>query len=55
MHSKCPENAQQLAATIQAECNAKQVDYASIGPVIGTHVGPGSLAVVMYPTSALQL
>jgi DegV family protein with EDD domain len=55
MHSKCPENAQQLAATIQAECNAKHVDYASIGPVIGTHVGPGSLAVVMYPTSALQL
>ena len=54
LHSKALESAQQLAADINSEFQTSSVEYASIGPVIGTHVGPGALAVVMFPASAVQ-
>ncbi|MBU3092821.1 DegV family protein [Clostridium sp. CF011] len=35
------------------ECIGKKVDIAPIGPVIGTHVGPGALGIVYYTKTDL--
>jgi len=40
-------------AKIVEKCIGKRVDIAPIGPVIGTHVGPGALGIVYYTKSNL--
>lgn len=40
--------AEQLKETLMSEFNIQEVTFAQIGPVIGAHVGPQALAVVMY-------
>ncbi|MBU3159968.1 DegV family protein [Clostridium frigoris] len=40
-------------AKIIEKCIGKKVDIAPIGPVIGTHVGPGALGIVYYTESNL--
>ncbi|MBU3101312.1 MULTISPECIES: DegV family protein [Clostridium] len=40
-------------AKIVEKCIGKKVDIAPIGPVIGTHVGPGALGIVYYTESDL--
>ena len=40
-------------AKIVEECIGKKVDIAPIGPVIGTHVGPGALGIVYYTQTDL--
>ena len=40
-------------AKIVEKCIGKKVDIAPIGPVIGTHVGPGALGIVYYTESNL--
>ena len=44
-HSDCVEDAAILKQMIEDEFNAKNVEMGYIGTVIGTHVGPDSLAV----------
>ncbi|MFT5872585.1 MAG: DegV family protein with EDD domain [Clostridium sp.] len=41
-------------AKIIEECIGKKVDIEPIGPVIGTHVGPGALGIVYYTESNLS-
>jgi DegV family protein with EDD domain len=41
-------------AKIVEECIGKKVDIAPIGPVIGTHVGPGALGIVYYTETDLE-
>ena len=40
-------------AKIVEECIGKKIDIAPIGPVIGTHVGPGALGIVYYTETDL--
>ncbi|MBU3128167.1 DegV family protein [Clostridium tagluense] len=51
-HINDVEGAQAFAKTIE-ECIGKKVDIAPIGPVIGTHVGPGALGIVYYTKTDL--
>lgn len=44
-HGDCAEDAQQLADMIQAQTPVKEVVVGYIGPVIGAHSGPGTLAL----------
>jgi DegV family protein with EDD domain len=48
-HSNAPEAAQQFGILIQENFQLSSLSYTSIGPVIGTHVGPGTVAVFMFP------
>ena len=44
----CPKDADRLQEMIQKEDDSIMFIRSSIGPVIGSHVGPGMLAVVMW-------
>ncbi|RAV19961.1 DegV family protein [Paenibacillus contaminans] len=48
-HSSSMENAQQFSSVISEHFDVKELTYTTLGPVIGTHVGPGTVAVFMLP------
>lgn len=48
-HAHAPENAEQLSALIREHFRAESLSYTSIGPVIGTHVGGGTVGVIVVP------
>ena len=47
-NSDCPKDAERLKEEIQKQDESIRFIESSIGPVIGSHVGPGMLAVVMW-------
>lgn len=47
-NADCPKDAQKLKEALQKEDNEILFISSSIGPVIGSHVGPGMLAVVFW-------
>ncbi|MCL2151954.1 MAG: DegV family protein [Oscillospiraceae bacterium] len=44
-HSNCLEDAQSLATLIKSSVGAREIHLVMMGPVIGTHVGPGCVAL----------
>ncbi len=50
-HGDDPEAAEQLKAEILAACPDAQVLTAEIDPVIGSHTGPGMLAIIYWGTN----
>ncbi|MDF2838292.1 MAG: degV family protein [Paenibacillus sp.] len=40
--------AEELGERVKADLNVKVVGYATVGPVIGTHAGPGTSAVLIH-------
>ncbi|MBQ8555622.1 MAG: DegV family protein [Clostridia bacterium] len=44
LHADCREDAEKLAAQVQAKLPDLTIRIENIGPVIGAHVGPGALA-----------
>jgi len=44
-HGDCVEDAEYLAERLKAELGVKQVEINFVGPVIGAHSGPGTLAL----------
>ncbi|NDI34970.1 DegV family protein [Chengkuizengella sediminis] len=53
-HIQCEEEAKELANTIK-EIIGKKVQICSIGPVVGTHVGPGAIGIAYYTQKELLL
>lgn len=53
-HINCEEEAKKMAKIIE-ENIGKIVKIASIGPVIGTHVGPGAIGIAYYTVDELKL
>ncbi len=49
MHANCIDEAEALAAKIKAEVNLHDIVIDYIGPTIGVHVGPGTIAMLWYP------
>jgi DegV family protein with EDD domain len=47
MHAAAPEQAATLAAMIQSDCDGDHVDVLPLGPVIGAHIGPGTLGAIL--------
>ncbi len=45
VHSLCPEEAQNIKELLMDRFGPKDVIISQIGCVIGTHVGPGTIAV----------
>ncbi|MFD0867587.1 EDD domain protein, DegV family [Chlamydia abortus] len=48
-HANSLPAAEELSSLIQSHFQVKHLSYTSIGPVIGTHAGPGTVAVFMLP------
>lgn len=48
LHSRALATAERLAGICKTRFSPVQPTYAEIGPVLGTHVGPGAVAVIMY-------
>jgi len=49
MHANALEEAKNLRDYLQLQINCKEIEIYDISPVIGTHVGPGTLGVAVYP------
>ncbi|MEA3346082.1 MAG: DegV family protein [Chloroflexota bacterium] len=54
LHAQCPEEAEQLVQRMKELFTCTDLYFAEINPVIGTHVGPGTLGVVGYPESLIR-
>lgn len=49
-HGDCLEEAQKLGKMIEENIGVKEIKYNHVGPVIGAHAGPGTLAVFFMAT-----
>lgn len=49
MHGACPDEAARLAQLIKEQRPGLPCRVAEIGPVLGTHAGPGVLGMALYP------
>ncbi len=50
-HTNCPGEASELEQTVRSQFNCRQMLSADAGPTIGTHVGPGVLAMAACPVA----
>lgn len=50
LHADIPNEAAQVKAAVEAQTGAKNVVLAELGPVIGSHAGPGTLALIFFAT-----
>ena len=50
LQANAPEDAEALKNEIASQIDCQQIDIYPISPVIGTHVGPGTLGVVVHTT-----
>jgi DegV family protein with EDD domain len=50
-HSNAQEAAEQFGVLMRNNFQLSSLAFTSLGPVIGTHVGPGTVAVFMFPES----
>jgi DegV family protein with EDD domain len=48
-HANAQTSAEQFAELLKASLHTEEILYTSLGPVIGAHVGPGTLAVFACP------
>jgi DegV family protein with EDD domain len=48
-HSNAHDTAEQFTQMLQANFQIASITYTALGPVIGTHVGPGTIGIFMLP------
>jgi len=48
VHAKCPEKAEELKKLILASHKVEEFIVTDLGPVIGTHTGPGTVGLIYY-------
>ena len=53
-HGDCPEDAEYVAELVKKECGIKKYIIGDIGPVIGTHSGPGTVALFFLGESRTE-
>jgi len=49
MHGNCPARAAELRALVEAAYKVEETIINQIGPVVGVHVGPGAIGLVIVP------
>ena len=49
IHAVAREDAKQIQSILSDQIECKHLEVYEISPVIGTHVGPGSVGVAIYP------
>ena len=50
-HGDCKEDALALEKAVEKEFHPKEIKINTIGPVIGAHSGPGTLAIFFLGTN----
>ncbi|MFQ9393667.1 MAG: DegV family protein [Lachnospiraceae bacterium] len=50
-HGDCPEKAELLKSMVQKEFPNAEIFTTPIGPIIGSHTGPGMLALIYWGTN----
>ena len=53
-HGDCPEEAQQLADLVEKQIHPERIVIGPVGPVIGVHSGPGTLAIFCVGETRLK-
>jgi len=53
LHINCLDEAKELAKMIKEKLKVN-IDIMDIGPVIGLHVGPGTIAIAYYTLKAMR-
>jgi fatty acid-binding protein DegV len=48
IHSCIAEEARALEREVRARCHCAELDVVELGPVFGTHTGPGALGLAFY-------
>jgi len=48
LHGNVPEESRQLEQSVRSQFNCVELITSDMGPVIGTHAGPGTLGLVFY-------
>ncbi len=48
VHADCPDRAETLRATLEQACRPQETIMSTLGAVIGTHTGPGTMALLWY-------
>lgn len=51
VHAVAPERADELSARLAARLRLREQHRALIGPIVGTHVGPGAVGVAVVPAA----
>jgi DegV family protein with EDD domain len=49
MHAQAPDEAHKLAAEVSRRFNCRRTIFGEVGPVIGTHTGPGLVGAAICP------
>jgi DegV family protein with EDD domain len=49
MHAQAPDEAQELAAEVRRRFNCQRMYMGEVGPVVGTHTGPGLVGAAICP------
>lgn len=49
VHANCQDEAEQIAEKLKAEFGIEDMLFGLIGPTVGVHVGPGTIALLWYP------
>jgi DegV family protein with EDD domain len=49
MHAQAPDEAQELAAEVRRRFNCQRMYLGEVGPVVGTHTGPGLVGAAICP------
>lgn len=52
LHAEVPDEARELEQEVRARFNCTELYFSEVGPVIGTHAGPGVVGLVACPDSA---
>lgn len=53
-HSHCLEDAESLAKMVEKHFNKVKVEIKNIGPVVGSHTGPGALGILFFGKERLK-
>lgn len=50
VHAVAPQRAELLSERVRQQVDVRDMTQTSIGPIVGTHVGPGAVGIALVPT-----
>jgi fatty acid-binding protein DegV len=51
VHAIAPDRAEELWARVQERVEVRERIVAPIGPIVGSHVGPGAIGIAAVPSA----
>ena len=50
-HADCPEDAEYVRAKVEEKYHPNKIIMSEVGPIVGAHVGPGTMVLILKVTS----